>query len=97
MTKGRGVPLSLCLFMLFGLVAINSVGAEEIFFSAHGSQSGKFPGEITQAGFEGTMKAIKYESELTTQQSTASARAGTRTHGPVKLTKKNGGSLARFF
>jgi len=89
--------VSLCLIMLLGLMLVNPVGAEELFFSVEGSQSGKFPGEITQAGFEGTMKAVKYESELTTQQGSVAGRVGMAVHGPIKLTKKMGAASLSFF
>ena len=87
----------LCLIMLFGLMMDTVVEAEEIYFSVQGSASGQFPGEITQAGLEGTIKAIKYESELTTQQSSAARGVGKEALGPVKLTKKMGAASVSFF
>lgn len=88
------------VIILFVLMSFSPAEATEIFFSVEGSQGRQFVGETTQAGFEGKIPAVKYESELTNQQASTSGRVGQgnrRINGLVKLTKLIGAASPSFF
>ncbi|MDX1411930.1 MAG: type VI secretion system tube protein Hcp [Nitrospirales bacterium] len=88
-------------FALLLLVITGSpAGGEEIFFAVQDRQGKSFVGEVTQAGFESKIQAVKYQSEFINYRESATgqiAQGKGTIQGPITLTKKLGAASFSFF
>ena len=87
------------LAILLSMTLVNTVKADEIFFSVKNNQGVSFPGEVTQAGLEGKLQALKLEGEFIPKGGSVGDARGKQggIHGPIKITKKLGAASPAFY
>lgn len=95
-TGSRRAGVAAALLLSLGMST--DAWPDEIFFAISGGQLGPVPGEVAIKGLEGKIKAVAYQSQVSTPiDPNTQQMTGQRRHEPLRISREPGRASPRLF